>query len=234
MVKASIILSVFLSFFLNTCVIAQSDYEVMTPDKIPGWEAVGRVTFARTGAPQTCTGTLVTPNKVATAAHCVSLQFGKAESAAQHLIFQAGKSGISVVEVMRVARISYHPDYAPGSGLQNNIPSDLAILHLEAEMEHVAPMSIAAPPEEPTTVSYLGHRANGRNPPRLTEECSQKMLSTRVLEIGCQAISGNSGAGVIWQDGDTKRLVAVISAAGDGRSYATIPGRWFFSVLGES
>jgi len=234
MVRASIILSVFTAVFLSSSAKAASDYIVMTPDKIPGWEAVGRVTFARTGAPQTCTGTLVTPNKVVTAAHCVSLQFGKAETAAQHLIFQAGKSGVSVVEVMRVARISYHPDYAPGSGLQNIIPSDLAVLHLEASMEHVTPMLIAAPPEGNETVSYLGHRANGRNPPRLTEDCSQQMLSTRVLELGCQAISGNSGAGVIWQHDGMKRLVAVISAAGDGRSYAVIPDRWFFSVLGES
>lgn len=233
MVRPSIVLCVFLSVFFARSALAQDGYTVMTPEKLVGWEAVGRVTFARTGAQQTCTGTLVTPNKVITAAHCVSLQFGKAESAAQHLIFQAGKSGISVVEVMRIARISYHPDYAPGSGLQNVIPSDLAVLHLVADMELVDPMLMAAPPEDDETVAYLGHRANGRNPPRLTEGCSQIMRSRRVLEIGCQAISGNSGSGVIWMDGDEKRLVAVISAAGDGRSYATIPDQWLFSVLAE-
>lgn len=205
----------------------------MTPDRMIGWEAVGRITFARTGAPQTCTGTLVTPNKVLTAAHCLSLQFSRGDDAAKNLIFQAGKSGTSAVEVIAVDRISYHPNYTPGAGLENVIPNDMAVLHLQNTVERIVPMQISAPPVAGETVSYLGHRANGRNPPRLTSGCRQERLTHRILGIGCQAISGNSGAGIIWVDAGVKYLVAVISAAGNGQSYAAIPDDWLFSLLEE-
>ena len=233
MIRASIILSILTTLFLPINCAFADDYVVMTPDRMTGWEAIGRITFARTGAPQTCTGTLVTPNKVLTAAHCLSLQFAKGDEAAKHLIFQAGKSGASHIEVTSVDRISYHPDYAPGSGLENVIPSDLAVLHLQSPVELVQPMQIAAPPEAGETVSYLGHRSNGRNPPRLTTGCRQELLTPRILGIGCQAISGNSGAGVIWTNSGIKHVVAVISAAGNGQSYAAIPDGWLFSVLRE-
>ncbi len=231
MFKASIALLTFVTVFCATLVQAQDEYVVMTPDKIPGWEAVGRVTFSRTGAGYTCTGTLVAPDKVLTAAHCVSLQFDKGPSAARNLIFQAGKSGTSVVEVKGVARISYHPGYEPGAGLRNNIPHDIAVLHLVAPMEKVTPMPIAKVHERVETVSYLAHRANGRNPPRLTEDCQQRALTARVLEVACRAIQGNSGAGVILEEDDGKKLVAVISAAADMQFYAAIPDQWLLSLL---
>lgn len=238
MFKASIALFAFVAIFWSTAAQvqaqAQGEYIVMTPDKIPGWEAVGRVTFNRTGAGYTCTGTLVAPDKVLTAAHCVSLQFDKGPSAARHLIFQAGKSGTSVVEVKGVARISYHPGYAPGAGLRKNIPHDVAVLHLVAPMETVEPMPLAQVPDQMELVSYLAHRANGRNPPRLTEDCSHRLLTPSVLEVGCRAIQGNSGAGVIVEDDDGKRLVAVISAAAEVRFYAAIPDEWLFSILNGS
>jgi len=202
----------------------------MTPDRMTGWEAVGRITFARTGAPQTCTGTLVTPNKVLTAAHCVSRQFGKAAAGDPDLIFQAGKSGVSVVEVAEVARISYHPFYEPGAGLENVIPHDVAVLHLAAPMT-VTPLPVVLLQQEPA-VQYLAHRADGRNPPRLYEDCPSRQITSRVLEVACPAISGNSGGGVLIETEGGKAVIAVISAAGDGIFYAALPDFWLGMMLG--
>ena len=229
MVKGSIIVLVLMLGFVPQMAEAE-DYIVMTPDKIPGWEAVGRVTRTLTGARETCTATLVAPDKVLTAAHCVSRQFGKAAAESPNLIFQAGKSGTFVVEVGRVVQIIYHPDYEPGTGLANVIPFDMAILRLEDALETVTPLPIEPlPSDEP--VSFLGHRADGRNPPRLKTGCDWERVHPRVIEIACQAISGNSGAGIIIERNETKSLVAVISAAGDGNAYAALPDQWVMDQL---
>ncbi len=229
----SIILSCLTLLFAPTASLGAEDYTVMTPDLMQGWEAVGRVTFARTGARQTCTGTLVRPDKVLTAAHCLSLQFGKGDSAAQNLIFQAGKSGNESIEVGRVAQIAFHPNYEPGEGLSNTIPHDLAILTLARPMEHVSPSSVAFNAGDTDALTFVGHRADGRNPPRLKEGCSQTRSSRRVIEIDCQAISGNSGAGLFVIENETKKLIAVLSAAGDGVSYAVKVDDWVREALDE-
>ncbi|OZA00805.1 MAG: trypsin, partial [Rhodobacterales bacterium 17-64-5] len=67
-----------------------------TPDQIRGWEAVGRVDIAGGGF---CTGALIAPDLVLTAAHCV-IEPGGAPVDAGRLTFRAGLAdGVALAEV---------------------------------------------------------------------------------------------------------------------------------------
>ena len=78
-----------------------------TREDLRGWEAVGRVDIKDGGF---CTGTLIAPDLVLTAAHCVILPGGTPVDAAR-ITFRAGLAdGVAIVEAP-VARTVAHAGY---------------------------------------------------------------------------------------------------------------------------
>ncbi len=108
-----------------------------------GWEAVGRVEIGRTGY---CTGVLIAPDLVLTAAHCLlGGRDGYVE--ASQLRFRAGlRDGVALAE-SGVQRMLVHPSYDPqGADRARQIRWDVGLIQLSnpVSVTTAAPFRTAA------------------------------------------------------------------------------------------
>jgi protease YdgD len=73
--------------------ILGNDDRVRVLDEAPGWQAIGQVNVAGYRTMKKCTGTLVAPDRVVTAAHCVRRAPQAPAVPADHIHFLAGVRG---------------------------------------------------------------------------------------------------------------------------------------------
>ncbi|MGZ2257577.1 trypsin-like serine peptidase [Roseobacter sp. A03A-229] len=183
-----------------------------------GWTAVGLVNTAGYRSKASCTGTLIAPDLVVTAAHCAS--------GTRH--FVAGWDRGSFVAHRQSAEAVLHPNYLTAKG-NSRFRYDVAVLRLEAP---ISPRAVAPLPlnDQPALrigdLTILGyhrkrpHVLNGRpDCPTLTT------APEAVLMLGCEVISGNSGGPVLVPIGTGWALVAVVAGrvGGDDPQALAVP-----------
>lgn len=147
-----------------------------------------------------CTGTLVAPDLVLTAAHCIP--GWPAAPRPQALVFRAGDSA-----VRGAAALPAHPPRDP--------VTDLAFLRLD-RAPGLVPLPLSAPPAG----GDLRLLAFARSAPdiRSDRSCPLTGREGALLAVGCAVVSGQSGAPLL-ADG---ALVAVVVAAMGGQALARV------------
>ena len=179
---------------------------------IEGWEAVGRLNINNKNM---CTGALVAPDLVLTAAHCLydPRTGGRVDPAT--IWFEAGLSGRRAVALRQVVRAVMHPQYRYRPGGSHQIGSDLAVLKLDRPISRsrIQPLAMsngAARGDVLGVLSYTRHHATRQ---RLKESCSVLARQSRTLVMSCLVDFGASGSPVLeLRPGLPPRLVSVISA----------------------
>jgi len=181
-----------------------------TPDQLRGWEAVGRVDIAGGGF---CTGALIAPDLVLTAAHCVIEPGGGAIDAGR-ITFRAGLAdGVAVADVPVLRTVA-----PTGFGATNPITSadllrDAALLQLAKPVPTslAAPFVVAAPGtgDEVSVVSYAQGREEALSWQRL---CHVLERQDGFIAVDCDVTYGSSGAPVLAQGDYRARIVSIISA----------------------
>jgi protease YdgD len=187
--------------------------ELITREDLRGFEPVGRVDVENGGF---CTGALIAPDLVLTAAHCVFDPSGTRIDAGR-ITFRAGLSyGSSVVEVA-VARTVVDPGYlnvdpAPSEMIER----DAALLQLADPIPSamISPFVVARPGngDEVSVVSYAEGREEALSWQRI---CHVIGRQERLIAMDCDVTFGASGAPVLDRSGYRAKIVSIISAGGD-------------------
>ncbi len=112
-----------------------------TPDTSPAHQAVVYITMLYGGYGGACSGTLITPNVVLTAAHCAA--------APQDMRVYIGNSVNTFTYELGVSQVMTHPSWDPNFQQTNNLANDIALLRLSSQ----APAQVTPIPYLPSSMA---------------------------------------------------------------------------------
>lgn len=190
--------------------------------------AVGRISYGdleRKGQ-AICSGTLVAPDLVLTAAHCVRDMLGKPGA----IRFAAGYDHGRIRAAGRGRKIVLAE---PPDGAKSPLAGDMALIALEAPMRAtgLVPLAFAKPAGD--RFSIIAYRSDAPEMAERQDDCGWLASSPGVMGLSCPVVSGNSGAGILEWTGTAWVVVAVLVAR-DGppiRSWAVVPEGDFAAQL---
>lgn len=183
-----------------------------TANDTRGWEAVGRIDIADRAF---CTGALIAPDLVLTAAHCLFDKDTGQQFGAQDFKFLAGWRDGRAVAYRGVKRAMPHPSYEYlGPENIEGVPYDLAILQLDQpiRLANVAPYEIGDDPAMGDQVEVVSYAFDRSEAPSLQSACHVIGPQPGMVVFTCSVDFGSSGAPIFKVENGVPKIVAVVSA----------------------
>lgn len=198
---------------LPSAVVAQNASVFSMESRQDGraWEAVGRLELAGTAF---CTGSLITPDLVLTAAHCLYSADG-ALLAPEDIQFLAGWRNGRAAAYRRVRRAVAHPDYDfTAEPSPDRVYNDIALIQLQHPIRNttIIPFVTGARPKVGEGVGVVSYAHNRSEAPSMQDTCEVMSAQRTVLVMSCSVDFGSSGSPVFAFGADGTRIVSVVSS----------------------
>ena len=207
--------------------IAAGPLPILEKDLREAWQAVGRINGQGYRRLQGCSGTLIAPDLVVTAAHCVTKKFGIGPE--RHFVAGWYRGRFTAHSVSY--EIDVHPLYALAEG-QKRFAYDLALVHLADPIPDsvvAAVPLLAADAALQDTVLLLGYQKSVPHALAGKSGCkSLPMTSDDWLLFNCEVAPGTSGGAAIVETPEGPKLAGIIVARAGTEGHALVVpvNRW--------
>jgi V8-like Glu-specific endopeptidase len=203
-----------LSLFLAAPAMADTGelVQLNTTDAGRDWDAVGRLDLGGRGF---CTGTLIAPDLVLTAGHCLYDKETGALIDPTVMTFLAGLRNGRAEAYRGVRTAATHPAYVhDANNAAGGVGHDLALVRLDQPIRvpGIQPFALDAEPAEGDSVSVVSYARSREEAPTLQETCDVLKRAQDMLVMSCDVDFGASGAPILAQREGEWRIVSVVSA----------------------
>lgn len=194
---------------------------LVTGDDSRAYAAVGRLNLGPRGF---CTGTLIAPQVVLTAAHCLFDKRTGLRFKASQIQFLAGWRDGRADAYRGARRVLAHPTYEHGSRAANHLAHDMAVIELDRPIRatEIPFFATAVAPIRGDEVGVVSYAHNRSERPAIQQLCHVIGRQSGALITSCDVDFGASGAPVLSFATGAPQVVSVVSAKAqlDGKKVA--------------